>query len=166
MSKTAFVLSGGGAKGSFQAGVVYQLLEQGITPDVVYGTSVGAINAAGMSYLSKEEFLKMWLNIKGDHEVIWPAGWKKYLCWPKVFWTGGFYSLAPLRKSLGAILKDRTPSYEAVSCYVDLPTGAAVFCSNKQYSKEVHLESVLASAAIPMLMEDQSYKVDGGIRIS
>ncbi|MEP7178890.1 MAG: patatin-like phospholipase family protein [Pseudonocardiales bacterium] len=43
---TAFVLSGGGSLGSVQVGMLLALAEQGITPDLVVGTSVGAINAA------------------------------------------------------------------------------------------------------------------------
>jgi NTE family protein len=42
----AFVLSGGGNLGSMQAGSVAALIEGGITPDLMVGTSVGAMNAA------------------------------------------------------------------------------------------------------------------------
>src|SRR5215470_7554943 len=43
---TAFVLSGGGARGALQAGALRALLEAGIRPDVVVGTSIGAWNGA------------------------------------------------------------------------------------------------------------------------
>jgi NTE family protein len=43
---TAFVLSGGGARGALQAGILQALLEYGERPDVVIGTSIGAWNAA------------------------------------------------------------------------------------------------------------------------
>ncbi|MET0241525.1 MAG: patatin-like phospholipase family protein [Sphingobium sp.] len=42
----ALVLQGGGALGSFQAGVVESLFEHGIAPDWVAGISIGAVNAA------------------------------------------------------------------------------------------------------------------------
>lgn len=42
----AFVLSGGGSLGSVQVGMLLALGEHGITPDLVFGTSVGAVNAA------------------------------------------------------------------------------------------------------------------------
>ncbi|MGH2514644.1 MAG: patatin-like phospholipase family protein, partial [Ktedonobacterales bacterium] len=42
---TAFVLSGGGARGALQVGILRALLEQGERPDVVIGTSIGAWNA-------------------------------------------------------------------------------------------------------------------------
>ncbi len=46
MSKTALVLGGGGAKGSYQAGVLKALKELKIKYDIVTGTSVGSINGA------------------------------------------------------------------------------------------------------------------------
>ncbi len=42
----AFVLSGGGNLGAGQVGTVLALLERGIEPDLLVGTSAGAINAA------------------------------------------------------------------------------------------------------------------------
>jgi len=43
---TAFVLSGGGSLGAVQAGMLRALQEAGVTPDLIVGTSVGAINGA------------------------------------------------------------------------------------------------------------------------
>ncbi len=43
---TAFVLSGGGSLGAVQVGMLLALAERDITPDLLIGTSVGAINAA------------------------------------------------------------------------------------------------------------------------
>jgi NTE family protein len=42
----AFVLSGGANLGSIHVGMVTALLEAGITPDIIVGTSIGAVNAA------------------------------------------------------------------------------------------------------------------------
>ncbi|TKB19983.1 MAG: patatin-like phospholipase family protein [Mesorhizobium sp.] len=44
--QTVLVLQGGGALGAYQAGVYQALVEGGIEPDWVIGTSIGAINAA------------------------------------------------------------------------------------------------------------------------
>lgn len=43
---TALVLSGGGARGAYQAGVIRQLLKMGISFDLLVGSSIGALNAA------------------------------------------------------------------------------------------------------------------------
>src|SRR5258707_12902583 len=44
--RAAFVLAGGAALGAMQAGMVHALHERGITPDLLAGTSAGALNAA------------------------------------------------------------------------------------------------------------------------
>src|SRR5260370_33816999 len=53
--RTAFVLSGGGSLGAVQVGMLQALTEAGIRPDLLIGTSVGAVNAA-------------WIGGKPDHE--------------------------------------------------------------------------------------------------
>jgi len=44
--KTAFVLGGGGVLGAHEVGMLRALSQAGVRPDVVVGTSVGAINGA------------------------------------------------------------------------------------------------------------------------
>ena len=44
--RTAFVLAGGAALGAMQAGMLHALYERGIRPDLLVGTSAGALNAA------------------------------------------------------------------------------------------------------------------------
>ena len=46
MNKTALVLGGGGAKGSYQTGVLEALKDLKIKYDIVTGASVGSINGA------------------------------------------------------------------------------------------------------------------------
>ena len=48
--KLALVLSGGGPRGALQVGALRVLMEAGITPDIIVGTSIGAING---SYLAR-----------------------------------------------------------------------------------------------------------------
>ena len=48
----AFVLSGGGSLGAVQVGMLQALTESGIRPDLLIGTSVGAVNAAWMARAS------------------------------------------------------------------------------------------------------------------
>ncbi len=48
--RTAFVLSGGGNQGVAQVGMLRAVLERGIEPDVVIGTSAGALNGAAVAY--------------------------------------------------------------------------------------------------------------------
>ena len=46
MSRTAFVLSGGGSLGAVQVGMLQALADAGIRPDLLVGASAGALNAA------------------------------------------------------------------------------------------------------------------------
>ncbi len=48
--KLALVLSGGGPRGALQVGALRVLIEAGIVPDMIVGTSIGAING---SYLAR-----------------------------------------------------------------------------------------------------------------
>jgi NTE family protein len=51
-SRFAVVLAGGGARGAYEAGVLSVLLlaleAEGMRPDVIVGTSAGAMNAVGL----------------------------------------------------------------------------------------------------------------------
>src|SRR4051794_16187687 len=44
--KVAFVLSGGAGLGAIQVGMLRALYERGIAPDLIVGTSAGALNGA------------------------------------------------------------------------------------------------------------------------
>jgi len=59
--KRALVLSGGGARGAFQVGVMKYLNEINWTPDLICGTSVGAINAVAIgSGMSLDRITRLW----------------------------------------------------------------------------------------------------------
>lgn len=59
--KRALVLSGGGARGAFQVGVMKYLKEIGWEPDLICGTSVGAINAAAFGAgMPIDHMVKLW----------------------------------------------------------------------------------------------------------
>jgi NTE family protein len=72
---TAFVLAGGASLGAMQAGMLRALYERGITPDLVVGTSAGALNAAFIAsrpqtVATAEELAHVW---RGLHrEDIFP----------------------------------------------------------------------------------------------
>lgn len=65
MGKLAFVLSGGGARGALQVGALQALLEAGIQPDLMVGTSIGAVNATylavrGVNSVGVSELTDAW----------------------------------------------------------------------------------------------------------
>jgi NTE family protein len=47
----AFVLSGGASHGAVHVGMLRALIEGGVEPDALYGTSVGAVNASVIAHL-------------------------------------------------------------------------------------------------------------------
>jgi NTE family protein len=69
---TAFVLSGGGSLGAVQVGMLQALTDRGIEPDMIVGTSVGALNGAyvaahGTSPDSLERLQRIWGGLRrGD----------------------------------------------------------------------------------------------------
>lgn len=65
--KRALVFGGGGARGSFEIGVWKALDEVGYYPDIVTGTSVGALNGALYILGNFEEAEKMWKRIETDN---------------------------------------------------------------------------------------------------
>jgi NTE family protein len=72
--KTAVVLSGGGNRGVSQVGMLRALVEAGVRPDVVIGTSVGSLNGAALardpSPAGIDVLTDVWLGI--DRELLFP----------------------------------------------------------------------------------------------
>ena len=66
----AFVLSGGGVLGAVQVGQLRALIEAGVVPDVLIGTSVGALNAAAIAAdptIAGVDLLSdVWSSLRGD----------------------------------------------------------------------------------------------------
>jgi NTE family protein len=74
--RLAVVLSGGAARGAFQVGAIDCFARMGIVPDVLVGTSVGAINAAFWAMHPEpdvgEQLLRLWL--RSNHSTLLPDG--------------------------------------------------------------------------------------------
>src|SRR5438552_3044815 len=68
--KVAFVLGGGGHMGAHEVGMIRALLEREIRPDLVVGTSVGALNGAAVAARPDVEMVdvleSVWLNLDED----------------------------------------------------------------------------------------------------
>ncbi|MEA2470654.1 MAG: hypothetical protein QOE38_1653 [Thermoleophilaceae bacterium] len=110
MSRVAVVLSGGGARGAYEIGVLSELLpeleKRGETPRIVVGTSVGAFNTAFMAanaHRPAEEALAAGIGLW--HEL----GWKDSLA-P----IGAFGNEPVRRRLLGQLLGVRRPRIHGV----------------------------------------------------
>jgi NTE family protein len=78
--RRVLVLQGGGALGSYQAGVYQGLAAEGFAPNWVAGVSIGAINAtliAGNSAERRVERLhEFWHRVSAQAPIILPGGWE------------------------------------------------------------------------------------------
>src|SRR6478609_6856938 len=70
MTCHAFVLGGGGVLGAAEVGMARALLESGVRPDLVCGTSIGAINGAAIAGdptpAGAQRLLAMWETLGGN----------------------------------------------------------------------------------------------------
>ena len=147
--KKGLVLSGGGARGAYQAGVYKYLLEKNFVPDVIAGTSVGAINASAIGAgLSADEIVSLWLSI--DMRRIMKYSFFRNLI---SLFSNKFYSMmdtTPLKKFLKAHInfdKLKTSEKEIFIAAVNLITSELRYFSKK----EIEIEHVMASSAIPIV---------------
>ena len=76
--RLALVLSGGGSKGAFEVGAVRCLYTVfGVDPDLICGTSVGALNAAKLAEgrLALAGLEAMWLAMTDASDMYRANGW-------------------------------------------------------------------------------------------
>jgi NTE family protein len=163
----AFVLSGGASLGAIQVGMLQALAERDITPDVIVGTSVGAVNGAFMasrdfSVETVKELAEIWLGMRRGR--VFPAEPLTGL----LGFLGARRNLVPA----GALrrLLTRHVDHERLE---DLPTPLHVIACDVVTGNEVRLssgpliEAVLASAAIPGIFPPVKWNgrllIDGGV---
>lgn len=155
--KTAIVLSGGGGKGSFQAGVLTSLWNRGIRPDFISGTSVGALNAAAWSHRGGAAIEGIWRSIEGQGSVISPNIFK-------LIFGSAMNGTGPLKDLIDAQVVG-PPICEGIACYVNLRDAKARYVSSSESAIKDYREAVLASASIPFAMDPvHGTWVDGGVR--
>ncbi len=160
---TAFVLSGGASLGAIQVGMVQALEAEGIRPDMIIGTSVGAVNGAWLAGGGPVDGLvDLWHSLRTRQ--VFPVrplvGLRGFL--------GGRANFVPnsgLRRILEKhLLFDRNE---------DAAIPFSVIVTEVSTGQEVRLdrgpaiEAILASAAIPgvfpaIRIDGQTF-IDGGI---
>jgi NTE family protein len=148
------VLSGGGARGFAHLGVIQALNDAGIFPDVISGTSAGAI--IGVLYAdghTPEEILNL-MNVGSRLDFMRPALPRE-----------GLLQINGIIKILKTSLHSKQFKELKIPLFVaatDLNNGKAVY-----FSEGDLFDPVVASASIPVLfqpvkIDDISY-VDGGV---
>jgi NTE family protein len=115
-SKVAFVLSGGASLGAVQVGMLRALVDEGVRPDLIVGTSVGAVNGAFLASCEPgaeavEELAAIWRSVRrGQVFPVEPLT--------------GFLGFIGARKNLvpaGALLLSEGPLVDAVLASAAIP---------------------------------------------
>jgi NTE family protein len=145
----AFVLSGGASLDAIQVGMLRALVHHGIRPDLIVGTSVGAINGGfvasrDFTHETIDELADLWLGLRRTQ--VFPLG-------P----VTGLLGLLGARTSLvpGGALRRLISRHSHDGRLEELPTPLHVIACDVLTGEEVRLSSgplvdaVLASAAIP-----------------
>lgn len=165
-TRTAFVLSGGGNQAVSEVGMLRALLERGITPDVIIGTSAGAWNgsvlAADPTLVGVESLITMWESLRGDQ--VFPGGklsraWNLLTRDDHLFSDQGLRSLLE-RAATPDTFEELVVPLRVVAC--DLDSGEEVV-----FARGPLVPALLASAALPGLFppvrHDGRILVDGAV---
>lgn len=169
----AIVLGGGGARGAFQAGALQAMQEAGIQPDLLVGTSIGAVNAAflainGFSAEGVQQLKEVWKD--AETADLLPTN---YL-WLTVRSMFGRDVINPVQRMRDFFIKHGLPPElnfselnptRLIAISSDLNSGRIV--THGLDPNERVLEAVLASAALPPwvspIQQDDRYLIDGGL---
>jgi len=164
---TAFVLGGGGVLGAVEVGMLRALLERDITPDLVLGTSVGALNGALVAREPRlpvvDRLTELWLDVARSREVY---GDKALRTVRRAVTSGThIYSAEPLQERLREEFGD--------TLIEDLPVRFQVCAASIERAAEHWfdagplVDAVVASAAVPGLLPPArvggEHYLDGGI---
>jgi len=162
----AFVLGGGGQLGAHEVGMLRALLERGIVPDVVVGTSVGAINGAAVasepSVAMAERLGQTWSDLERS-DVFGGSLLRRLgtLARTGTHLHGNETLRATLTEALPvALIEDLPVRFECVAASIEA-------AAEHWFTAGPLVDAVLASAAVPGLLPpvevDGEHFIDGGI---
>jgi NTE family protein len=168
----AFVLSGGGNRGAMEVGVILALLEHGIKPQILVGTSVGAINATAMAINPTLEGAR-WLESKWRQVTRKDVLPDNYLTMALRLLTGGGSLFS--NKKLKSYLESQLP--EGIRTFGDVKTARLYITAVDLNTRELHVfgidrnesivDAIMASTAYPLLLSPWEYQgrlfVDGAL---
>lgn len=165
----ALVLSGGGALGAFQVGAEkYARDVKKYRWDLIAGISIGAINGAMLAMGKHERLYQLWSSEISNQRAY---GWLGRYHYTGLF--QGFRSVYTLKKMKDLVeseLRGGTFQVPLRVGAVSLITGKYEVFKSEEHDKNVMLEAVLASAAVPIFRPPVDVKpqharmVDGGVR--
>ena len=167
-ARCAFVLGGGGALGACEVGMLRALLEAGITPDLVVGTSVGAINGAAIAaeptLKAVERLAELWGSL-GRSGVFSGSVLGRLRTAART--RTHVYSSAPLRRLLEEHLPVGTDLIERLPVTFQCVAASIERAAEHWFSEGPLVDAVLASCAVPGLLAPvkvgDEHFLDGGL---
>ncbi len=165
--RTAFVLGGGGLLGAVEVGMLRALFEYDVKPDLIVGTSVGAINglvvASDPTAGVVDRLLDLWRSVSDSNDVYSDPTWRQVT---RAMRTGThLHSAEPLRERLEQEFADLAFDQLAVQfqcCAASIERAAETW-----FSEGPVVPAVVASAAVPGLLPParvgDEHFLDGGI---
>ena len=166
----AFVLGGGGARGALQVGALRALLERDIHPDLLVGTSAGAINAAFLGLDPTLERVQLLENAwrEAAQKDFFPSGWMPVIG-RALGNRAGHPQGAHLREFFLAHLPAPDLTFRQMRIPVFLVAADLNHAQMIVYGvkpDQLVLEGILASAALPPwvhpLEKSDQFLMDGG----
>ena len=162
----ALILSGGGTRGAYEIGVWKYLCEVKWQPDLICGTSVGAINGAAITAgLSLEDLIGLWKRIESDM-VTGISIFKRLGSLIGLRGFTPYMDTRPLRSFLESTLsidKIRNSDIELVISAVNLLSSEIAYFNNSS----IAVDHIMASSAIPVVFPwqyiDGKPHWDGGV---
>jgi predicted acylesterase/phospholipase RssA len=91
--RTAFILAGGGSRGAYQAGCLRRLDEEGISPDLIIGSSIGVCNSLVYASHGAEALWEFWSRAVSLPHVLTPSLRKNALVGNSFFSMDGLIRL-------------------------------------------------------------------------
>lgn len=162
----AFVLGGGGLLGAVQVGMLRALVEAGVVPDLVLGTSVGAINGAAFAAQpdasAVEALTQLWQDL-GRGRIFTEGLLGRAATLSR---TGThLHSSGPLRRLLESHARDRR--IEDFSVRFECVAACVETARARWFDQGPVTEAVMSSCAVPGLLPpvlaDGLHYVDGGL---
>ncbi|HJX42831.1 MAG TPA: patatin-like phospholipase family protein [Geodermatophilus sp.] len=163
---TAFVLGGGGVLGAAEVGMLQALLERGIRPDLVVGTSVGAINgalvAADPTPSAVDRLRRVWEELASSRVF---AGSVLARVGTLVRTRTHLHPREPLRDLLEAHLP--VPTFAGLAVPFQCVPASVERAAEHWFTDGPLVDAVLASCAVPGLLPpveiDGEHYLDGGL---